>query len=156
MIEEVEQASEDGERRERSRAARREHAHESLRTELRQRLAAAEGLPLELVTRLDEALERSVRLVEQAAQAGESGERQARQAASALYHASAAVVMATEGAALGAGGGDARRVLLARLVFEYKLSARDPLMFEPRIDEATLAVRLLSDEPVMMESLHFL
>jgi acyl-CoA dehydrogenase len=135
------------------RAARRDRAHETLRTELRQRLAAASVLERALMLRLDDALCRSVDFVEQAAHAGEQGDRQARQAASALYHASAAILLATEGSALATAGGDARRILMARLVLEHKLSARDPLAFEAPIGAAQVAEQLLSEDPVGARSL---
>lgn len=54
-------------------------------------------------------------------------ETKARQAANALYHVTTATLLATEGAALGQSGGDARRLLLSRLVIDTKLRARDPL-----------------------------
>jgi alkylation response protein AidB-like acyl-CoA dehydrogenase len=131
------------------RAARRDQAHEALKAELSQRLAGASGLPAALSGRLGDALDRSVALVDAAAKAGDAGERQARQAASALYHATAAVLMAAEGAALAAApGGDGRRALMARLVLEHKLDARDPLAFAAGDDEADIAAALLGDDPV--------
>ncbi|MEM9682999.1 MAG: acyl-CoA dehydrogenase family protein [Pseudomonadota bacterium] len=137
------------------RAARREQAHQALHRELSQRLAGASGLPAGTRDRIGEALERSVALVDRAATAGESGERQARQAASALYHATAAVLLATEGAALapsdGHGPGDARRLLLARLVLDHKLSARDPIAFDETDAEQAVAMGMLSEKPITLE-----
>ena len=51
-------------------------------------------------------------------------EATARLAASALYHATSAILLAWEGSQPGV---DARRALLARFVLEYRLTARDPL-----------------------------
>jgi hypothetical protein len=83
-----------------------------------------------------------------------SGERepQARQAASALYHAASAVLLAWEGAQLGARGGDARRLLLSRMVLEHRLSPHDPLA--PRFAEweSRAADLLLEDAPVSFET----
>ena len=70
----------------------------------------------------------------------------ARKASDALYHATTATLMACEGARLGAQGGDARRLLLARMVVDHRLSASDPLAM-PRSDEAMIDA-LLSDQPV--------
>jgi hypothetical protein len=56
--------------------------------------------------------------------------------------------MATEGATLAAAGGDARRLLLSRLVLEHKLLPRDPLDFTDGAAEARLSALLLGDEPV--------
>lgn len=132
------------------RAARREKAHEALQRELSQRLAGASGLPGGLAGALGDALDRSVAFVDAAAKAGDAGERKARQAASALYHATAAILMAGEGAALAAAGGDARRALLARLVLEHKLGAQDPLAFDADDDEDAVAAALLGDDSVPM------
>lgn len=131
------------------RAARREHAHQILGSELRQRLVGAQGLPAAVVEPLLTALDRSIEFVERAAQAATAGEHQARQAASALYYACAAVVMAIEGSTLTARGcasAGARKTLLAELVLEHKLEQRDPLAFESHSNSAQHLACLL-DEP---------
>jgi alkylation response protein AidB-like acyl-CoA dehydrogenase len=69
----------------------------------------------------------------------------ARQAASGLYYAAAAAVLASEGSRLAANG-DARRLLLAALVLEHRLRARDPLRPAP-LDDAW-ADLLLPETPV--------
>ena len=65
-------------------------------------------------------------------------------------NAASAAVLAWEGARLGAEGGDARRLLLARLVLAHRLAPQDPLAApgEPWQEEA--AARLLDDAPVPM------
>ena len=59
--------------------------------------------------------------------------------------------MASEGAKLGTEGGDARRLILARLVVDTRLSPQDPLA----VDESpfqTEASKLLIDEaPVSLD-----
>lgn len=132
------------------RAARREKAHEALQRDLSQRLGSAAGLPDGLSGALGDALDRAVSIVGQAADAGDTGERQARQVATALYHATAAILMATEGATLAANGGDARRVLFSRLVLAHKLQPQDPLACEFDDDEASAAAQLLGDRPVSL------
>jgi hypothetical protein len=68
-------------------------------------------------------LERALAFAERVA--GEpDAEATARLAASALYHATSAILLAWEGSRPGV---DARRALLARFVLEYRLTARDPL-----------------------------
>ena len=72
-----------------------------------------------------------------------------RQAASALYNAAAAAIMAHEGAMSAARGGDARRMLMARMVVDHRLKAQDPLaatMSAPGVEDA-----LLSKDPVSAE-----
>ena len=71
--------------------------------------------------------------------------RHARQAASALYHITSAVLMTSEAARPGA---DARRALLARLVLEHRLSARDPLAPQEGEWEQAAAEVLLSERSV--------
>ena len=71
----------------------------------------------------------------------------ARQAATGLYYAAAAAILASEGTRL-AMTGDARRVLLAALVNEHRLRARDPLKPARGAFEGALAEALLPETPV--------
>ena len=64
-----------------------------------------------------------------------------RQASDALYHAASAVVMAHEGARIAAAGGGRKRLLLARMVLDHRLSPQDPLA--PRGDDPEAAAELL-------------
>ena len=93
---------------------------------------------------LDSTVDRAVAFAEQVALTG--NEPMARKAADALYHVASAVLLATEGARLGAMGEDARRLILARMVMDHRLRAGDPLAIE---DDNTAAVAaLLDDEKV--------
>ena len=74
--------------------------------------------------------------------------KRARLAAGALYHAATAAQLATEGAALGAAGGDARRLLMARLVLDHRLAPQDPLSLREDDWEEAATDLLLSSEPV--------
>ena len=74
-------------------------------------------------------------------------EPSARQAASALYYATAATVLAAEGARL-AERGDARRLLLARLALDHEVLPRDPLEPVDRERERRFAELLLGEGPV--------
>ena len=73
----------------------------------------------------------------------------ARQASDALYHVASAVLLACEGAILGAKGGDARRLIMARMVVNHRLTPRDPLATGE--DETAAVDALLSEEPVSLE-----
>lgn len=73
-----------------------------------------------------------------------------RQAASALYRAAASCLFVAEGAAIAAAHGDARRVLLARLVLDHQLAARDPMARGEIATEAAIAEALLGEEPLPM------
>jgi len=118
------------------RAARKTGCHRGLADALAARLDRA-FVPAGLRARLDRALARTIALVETALRDAAS-ERLARQAASALYHVASAAIMAGEAMAVAADGGDARRLLLARLVLDHWLAPRDPLDG----DDVGLAVEL--------------
>ena len=74
-------------------------------------------------------------------------EEHARQAATGLYYAVAAAILAQEGEKLAASG-DARRLLLSRLVVDHKLKSRDP--FAPV--ECPYGALLLSEEKIPLET----
>jgi hypothetical protein len=57
-------------------------------------------------------------------------------------------LMAWEGATLGAQGGDARRLLLSRLVIEHRLAPQDPLSLSESTWEQEAMDLLLQDKPV--------
>ncbi len=78
-------------------------------------------------------------------------EAHARQAATGLYYAVAAAVLWREGERLAAQG-DARRLLLAALVHEHRLRARDPLEHVRAASEQAFADALLPETPVAAQS----
>jgi acyl-CoA dehydrogenase len=82
-------------------------------------------------------------LARAAAFARGADESHARQAASALYYTAAAAILWREGERLAAQG-DARRMLLAGLLHEHRLRARDPMQAEL----ADFAEALLPETPV--------
>ena len=58
--------------------------------------------------------------------------------------------MAAEGALLGEMGRDARRLILARMVIDHRLSPKDPLAVNDAGDDASVAA-VLSEEKVGLE-----
>lgn len=121
------------------RAIRRSDAAAALGEDLRRRLAE---VPPALAEPLGRALGRALAFADTVARGDD--DRDARQAATGLYYATAAVLMAEEGALLSTGTEpDARRLVLARLALEHRLSPRDP--FAPAFDDEP-AARLLLDE----------
>lgn len=130
------------------RAVAKDRAHEALGAEIARTLDAAEGLPGQLRSRLRGLFDRAASLAEAVAARAE-GEKLCRKASSALYHATSAALLAAEGAALGSRGGDARRLLLARLVVDHRLAAADPLGLEETAEDA-IVDRLLDDAPVTL------
>ncbi|SDR47921.1 Acyl-CoA dehydrogenase [Rhizobiales bacterium GAS113] len=106
-----------------TRAVGKSGAHKVLGAAMRRRLDEASSLPAVFRERLAFALQRALALVERVA-AEPATEPKARLAASALYHATSAVLLAWEASRPGV---DGRRALYARFVLEHRLTARDPL-----------------------------
>ena len=122
-------------------------AHEDLRDALKELLEEASALPGQFRGELAQTVDRAVAFAEEVANSG--NEPQARKAADALYHAASAVLLASEGARLGAMGDDARRLILARMVVNHRLMPHDPLAIDD--DDAAQIDALLSDAPVSLE-----
>jgi hypothetical protein len=129
------------------RAVGKERAEADLAADLSRRLDAARGLPGQFRTRLESGLGQAVAFAREVAAAPEN-ERFSREAASALYHAATAVLLATEGLALGENGGDARRLLLARMVVEHRLGPQAAFSLAGRAWEEPAISLLLEDAPV--------
>jgi acyl-CoA dehydrogenase len=127
-----------------NRAVAKLGAHKDLGDALQNELADTAEIPGQFRGSLSNTIERAV------AFAGEIGETRneplARQASDALYHVASAVLMAREGAQLGRNGGDARRLILARMVVDHRLAPQDPLAIGDSDDDAMAAV--LGDAPV--------
>ncbi|WP_175978161.1 acyl-CoA dehydrogenase family protein [Burkholderia sp. BCC1047] len=128
-----------------ARAAQREHALDALRTFLGDRLGAA-PLPDASRTALRRILARACDALARVAEEGDDA--RVRQAASALYYASAAVLMACEGARLAP---DFRRLALAHLIVRHKLLPVDPLAPASRDDESAVSDALLRGTPVPLD-----
>jgi alkylation response protein AidB-like acyl-CoA dehydrogenase len=130
-----------------TRAIAKVGAHEELRDDLAQRLHDNPALPGQFKGELSATVDRAVAFADEVAKSG--NQPMARQAADALYHTASAVLMACEGVALGAQGGDARRLLLSRLVIDHRLRPQDPLAMGN--DDTAMADALLSGEPVSLQ-----
>ena len=114
---------------------------------------AERRLPGQYKGLLGATLDRVERFVEAVA-ADPKHEKRSRLAAGALYHATTAALMAWEGATLGAQGGDARRLLLSRLVIEHRLAPQDPLSLNESPWEQEAMDLLLDDAPVPLAKAH--
>lgn len=132
------------------RAIAKEKAHIGLRADLSDRLAAARDLPGQFRTRLEGQIDHVFRFAEEVANAPEN-ERFCRIASGQLYHAVSAVLLASEGLALGTSGGDARRLLLARCVLEHRMQARQPTDIRGLDWEEEATDLLLSEAPVALD-----
>ncbi len=132
-----------------SRAIARSEAHIPLAEDLKNRLNNTAGVPGQYAGELSALVDRARDFAEGVARS--QNEILARQASNALYHATTATLLATEGAQLGTAGGDARRLLLSRLVVDTKLKPIDPLMQGESDFEIEAGNCLLSSEPVSLD-----
>jgi hypothetical protein len=133
-----------------NRAVAKSGGHETLARALKAKLNAATAAPAGFRAEVAELVDRA------AAFAGEVAskprhERLARLATDALYNAASAALMTWEGAATGAAGGDARRLVLARMVVEHRLRAEDPLAIPASGWEEDATTALLDPGPVSLE-----
>jgi alkylation response protein AidB-like acyl-CoA dehydrogenase len=128
------------------RAVGRDGAHAALAAALHTRLDHA-PIPEAFRGRLAATVDRAAGLVETVAKRP-AAEASCRRAASTLYHATSAALLAAEGAELGSRGGDARRLLLARLVLDHRLGSSDPFALPDDDWENAVSEKLISDDPV--------
>ncbi|GJL88921.1 MAG: acyl-CoA dehydrogenase [Minwuia thermotolerans] len=107
------------------RAVAKSRAHELFRAELHRLIDEIETLPDHHLERLRKAADEVTDYVQAVAE-NPDNERYARLATSLLYHALSAVLLAWEGDRLGRDGGDARRVLISRMILEHHLAPHHP------------------------------
>ncbi|MET4699726.1 acyl-CoA dehydrogenase [Constrictibacter sp. MBR-5] len=129
------------------RAVAKDHADLNLQTALHRKLDEADGVPGEFRARIAGFVDRAVDYAEEVA-ARPRHEKLARLAATALYNATTAALLTWEGARSAAAGGDARRLILAKMVAEHRLVARDPMTIRDDSWQETAKDLLLSDESV--------
>jgi len=129
------------------RAIGKSGGHKTLSAALKTKYEASGALPGQYKGLLGATLDRVERFAEAVA-ADPRHEKRSRVAAGALYHAATAALLAWEGATLGAQGGDARRLLLSRLVIEHRLAPNDPLSLNESPWEEGAMNLLLDDAPV--------
>ncbi len=130
-----------------TRAVGKSDGHRAMQEALDTMLGGTPGLPGQFRGVLSAATGRAADFAEKVA-ADPTQEKRCRMAAGALYHAATASLLASEGARLGAAGGDARRLLMARLVVEHKLTPHDPFSLSTSAWEDEAIDLLLSDAPV--------
>lgn len=129
-----------------ARAVGKQRCHEALADDLLRRLEDAQAAPGQFRGQLAATLRRAAAFADEVARAPEN-EKHARAAAAALYDAASAALLCWQGAATG----DGRRLLLARLVLERRLSPRDPLSARSAPWEDEAADLLLADAPVSLD-----
>jgi acyl-CoA dehydrogenase len=136
-----------------SRAVGRHGAEAALAADLHARIGDTAILPKAFADRLRQTVDRAIgfaRAVAEAAKSDSAAEADARRATSALYHASSAVTLAWEAGRIHARRGDARRLLLSRLVLDHRLGLADPFAPESVSGDA-IAAALLGDAPLSLD-----
>jgi acyl-CoA dehydrogenase len=131
------------------RAVGRHGAEAALAGELHARLDEAKALSDAYRDRLRALVERAVAFA-RAVAVDATREADARRATSALYHVASAVLLAWEGVRVHEARGDARRLVLSRLVLDHRLTARDPFGLDAGPMEARATELLLDERPVSL------
>src|SRR5258706_154745 len=107
------------------RAVGRHGADAALAADLHARLDDSANVPQAWRSRLRDLTDRAIGFArEVASKSGNEGD--ARRATSLLYHVASAVALAWEGGRIHAMRGDARRLLLSRMVIDHRVAVGDP------------------------------
>jgi alkylation response protein AidB-like acyl-CoA dehydrogenase len=131
------------------RAVGRHGAESALAADLHARLDDSASVPQAWRDRLRGLTDRAVGFAREVAARAES-EAEARRATSLLYHVASAVALAWEGARIHEMRGDARRLLLSRLVLDHRLASGDPFRLAEYAAQNIIAGHLLGDRAVGM------
>jgi hypothetical protein len=131
------------------RAVKRHQAQHALAADLHQRIGEMDGVPQSWRDHLTTSVDRAMALAQTAA--APENEVESRRATSVLYHVASAVTLAWEGAQTYARRGDARRMILSRLVFDHRLSQRDPFALQNDAREQKIADLLLGQADVSID-----
>ena len=107
------------------RAVGRHGADAALAADLHARLDDSANVPQAWRDRLRDLADRAIGFAREVA-ARTDNEAEARRATSLLYHVASAVALAWEGGRIHQMRGDARRLLLSRMVIDHRVAANDP------------------------------
>src|SRR5471032_2548063 len=128
------------------RAVGRHGADAALAADLHARL---DDVPQAWRDRLRELTDRAVGFAREVAGCSDN-EAEARRATSLLYHVASAVALAWEGGRIHAMRGDARRLLLSRLVIDHRVAANDPFRLAENPVQRAITGHLLGERDVGM------
>ncbi len=135
-----------------TRAVAKLGVQRALEAPLLDRIDRDHDMPGQFRGQLRNTVELAIALADEVGMSG--NQTLARKAASAVYNSTTATLLASEGATLGARGGDARRLLLARMVLDHRLASQDPLSIGNGAFEERATALLLSDETVTLDQAH--
>jgi hypothetical protein len=131
------------------RAVGRHGAEAALAADLHARLDDSANVPQAWRDTLRDLTDRAVGLAREVASRADN-EAEARRATSLLYHVASAVVLAWEGGRIHELCGDARRLLLSRLVIDHRVAANDPFRLTENSVQRAITNHLLGDRAVAM------
>ncbi|TMK50431.1 MAG: DNA alkylation response protein [Alphaproteobacteria bacterium] len=129
------------------RAVGRHGADSALAADLHARLDDSANVPQAWRDRLRDLADRAVGFAREVASRADN-EAEARRATSLLYHVASAVALAWEGGRIQEMRGDARRLLLSRLVVDHRISASDPFRLAENATQHAIAGHLLGERSV--------
>src|SRR6266436_1916751 len=129
------------------RAIGRHGADGALAADLHARLDDSAKVPQAWRDRLRALVDRAVGFAREVASRADN-EAEARRATSLLYHVASSVALAWEAGRIHDRRGDARRLLLSRLVVDHRISAGDPFRPMENATKAVIADHLLGERPV--------
>ena len=133
-----------------TRAVGRHGADAALAADLHAKLDDSAAVPGKWRDRLHSLTDRAVGFAREVAGRSEN-EAEARRATSLLYHVASAVVLAWEAHRIHQMRGDARRLLLSRLVIDHRLSSGDPFDLAEPGRQRAITELLLGERAVGME-----
>ena len=132
-----------------TRAVGRHGADAALAADLHARLDDSANVPRAWRNRLRELSDRAVGFAREVAGRIEN-EAEARRATSLLYHVASAVALTWEGGRIHEMRGDARRLLLSRMVIDHRLNPDDPFRLTENAAQRAITDHLLGDRAVGM------
>jgi alkylation response protein AidB-like acyl-CoA dehydrogenase len=131
------------------RAVGRHGADAALAADLHARLDDSANVPQAWRSRLHDLTDRAVGFAREVADRMDN-EGDARRATSLLYHVASAVALAWEGGRIHEMRGDARRLLLSRMVIDHRVLAGDPFQFTENAAQRAITGHLLGERAVGM------
>jgi acyl-CoA dehydrogenase len=132
-----------------NRAVGRHGADAALAADLHARLDDSANVPQAWRSRLRDLADRAIGFAREVASRMDN-EAEARRATSLLYHVASAVALAWEGGRIHEMRGDARRLLLSRMVIDHRVLANDPFRLTENSAQRAITGHLLGERAVGM------